>query len=85
MYEVIFTDGAERDLARLDRPLRRRILDRLEWLSQNADTINLEAMTGDLTGLYKFRIGNYRVLYDIDRNERIILVHVVRHRRDVYR
>ena len=85
MYEVILTDDAERDLARLDRPVRRRILDRLDWLSRNADTTSLEAMTGDLTGLYKFRVGNYRVLYDIDRNERIILVHVVRHRRDVYR
>ena len=49
------------------------------------DLIDLEALTGDLRGLYKLRVGDYRVLYEILHDQETIIVHIIGHRSDVYR
>ena len=40
---------------------------------------------GDLIGLYKFRIGDYRVIYEIVHDEKTIVIHAIGHRREIYR
>ena len=85
MYRVQFTDEAVRDLERLDPGVRRRILARLERLSGHAEEVQHQPLTGSLAGLYKLRVGDCRVLYDLLREERVILVHAIGHRRDIYR
>ncbi|MBM3334691.1 type II toxin-antitoxin system RelE/ParE family toxin [Candidatus Sumerlaeota bacterium] len=80
-----FTDGAEADLARLDKPIAQRVLKRLRWLAENFETITPETLTGQWQGVFKLRVGNYRVLYACDRAEQKITVHFVRHRREVYK
>ncbi len=49
--------AASQDLERLDKPAGRRIAQRIHWLAENLDAIRLEALTGDLAGLYKLRVG----------------------------
>jgi len=51
---------AARDLARLDKPEARRIVQRINWLASNLGTVKPEALSGDLTGFYKLRIGDFR-------------------------
>ena len=85
MYAVDFTPTAESDLARLDAPFAQRVLKRLRWLSENSEAIRPEPLTGKWQGVSKLRVGDYRVLYTYDRKERIIVVHFVRHRREVYK
>jgi mRNA interferase RelE/StbE len=55
MYRIRILDAAIRELARLDKPVGRRIVERIHWLAANLDEIKPEALTGDLTGLYKRR------------------------------
>ncbi len=43
--------------------MARRIVQRINWLAANWDAVRLEALTGDLAGLYKLRVGDYRVIY----------------------
>ena len=43
------------------------------------------ALTGDLAGLHKLRVGDYRVVYEVLHSEQTIIVHLVGHRRDIYR
>jgi len=79
-YGLRFGSGALRDLRRLDKLLRKRIIDRIE------------IMTGDLKGdvkkltdhspQYRLRIGDFRVLFDIE-NETIVIQRI-RNRREVY-
>jgi mRNA interferase RelE/StbE len=57
----------------------------VNWLAQNLETAKLEALTGDFAGLFKLRIGSYRVLYEILREEQIIVIHAIGHRREIYR
>lgn len=85
MYRIRILDAATRELARLDKPVGRRIVKRINWLAANLDNLKLEALTGDLSGLYKLRIGDYRVLYEILDDEQTIVIHQIGHRGEVYR
>ena len=85
MYHVELTADAERDLAQLDRQVAQRLFKRLEWLEANFTHITPEPLKGSLADLYKFRVGNYRVLYDIYPDDQVLLVHRVRHRSEVYK
>jgi mRNA interferase RelE/StbE len=85
VYAAEFLDQAKRDLRQLDTAVVGRIRNRLRWLCSNLDSTTPEALTGNLAGLFKLRAGDYRVLYEIIRSERKIIIHSVGHRRDVYR
>ena len=85
MYGIRILDAAARELTRLDRPIGHRVVERIHWLAANLDNIKPEALTGELAGLYKLRVGNYRVVYEILHNEQTIVIHLIGHRREVYR
>jgi mRNA interferase RelE/StbE len=85
VYYIRVLEEASRELARLDKPVGRRIAERISWLAANLDSIRPEALTGDLIGLYKLRVGDYRVIYEVIRNEKTIVIHAVGHRREIYR
>jgi mRNA interferase RelE/StbE len=85
MYSIRLLKTASKDLAKLDRDVAARIVDRLEWLSQNFSFTKLFPLKGDLAGLYKIREGSYRIIIEIRRSENTILVHAIGHRRDVYK
>ena len=85
MYHIRILDAAARELARLDKPVGRRVVRRVKWLAANLDNLNPQSLTGDLTGLYKLRVGDYRVLYEILQDEQTIVIHKIGQRREVYR
>ena len=85
MYSIRLVKSATKDLAKLDRDVAGRIVDRLEWLSQNLPSTRLLPLKGDLAGLYKIREGSYRIIFEIVRSENTIIVHVIGHHRDVYK
>lgn len=85
MYHVRILNAAARELARLDRPVGRRVVKRINWLAANLDDVRVEALTGDLADFYKLRVGDYRVLYEILESEHVIVIHHIGHRRDIYR
>ncbi len=84
-FEDVIRRLASQDLARLDKPIGRRIVQRINWLAANLDAIRLEALTGDLAGLYKLRVGHYRVIYEVLWDEETIVIHAIGHRREIYR
>lgn len=85
MYRVRILDSATRELAWLDKPIGRHIVERINWLAANVDEIRLEPLKGELTGLYKLRVGDYRVIYEILHEESTIVIHAIGHRREIYR
>ena len=84
-FRARLLDAAARDLARLDKPEARRIVRRINWLAANLGTVKPEALAGDLTGFYKLRVGDFRVIYETLDTEQILLVHSIGHRREIYR
>lgn len=85
MYRIRVLDAAVRDLERLDKLAARRIAERIRWLAANLDAVGLEALAGDLAGLYKLRVGDYRVIYEIIHEDQTIVIHMIGHRSDIYR
>jgi mRNA interferase RelE/StbE len=85
MVHIRILEEASRELARLDKPVGRRIAERINGLSEKLNDIRPEPLRGDLIGLYKLRIGDYRVIYEIIHNEKTIVIHAIGHRREIYR
>ena len=83
--QVELTPTAEDDLRRLDSAVARLMIAKLQWLAENVDTIRHETLTGTWKGVFKIRVGDYRVLYTREAPKRRIVVHFVRHRREVYK
>ncbi len=81
MYEIIFSDTARKQLKKLSFELQERILHSLERIR-----IRPEAFVKRLVGIsaYSFRVGDYRVILDIDNSKLFVLVLKVAHRKDVY-
>jgi len=85
-YRVEFRPEALRDLSGMDPPIVEFIFGRIRWLSEHFDDIMPEPLKGKAwRGVYKFRAGDYRALYAVNRDRRLLTVHAVGHRRDIYR
>ena len=84
-HEVALTPTAEADLRRLDSAVAHRVVVKLQWLAENAETVRPETLTGTWRGVFKLRVGDYRVLYTREATRQRIVVHFVRHRREVYK
>lgn len=85
MYTLRVLESAARDLASLDKSIVRRVVLRLNWMAENFDSIRHIPLSGELSDMYKFRVGDYRVLYQVIENEKLIVIHAIGHRRDIYR
>ena len=83
MVKIEWTEGATKDLEKLDRPIARRILRRLTWVSKNFDSIVPEPLAGELKGTFKLRIGDWRAVYTMEG--KTIVIQSIAHRSDIYR
>lgn len=86
-WTVEISDVAEKQLHRLDRQVRKRILD---WLDDRIEGCKDprhfgEALRGDLSGLWRYRVGDYRIICQIHDDRLVVLALAVGHRREVYR
>ncbi|MDP3762727.1 MAG: type II toxin-antitoxin system RelE/ParE family toxin [bacterium] len=84
-WRVEFRGKAEDDLVKLERPLRRRIIDRLEWLAENFEEITPLPLGGEWKGFFKFRAGDWRIIYTIESEEKIIAVRYIDNRDKIYK
>ena len=75
--------SAAKELARIDKPQRMRIIEAIDRLPDNPR--GGKVLKGELSGLRRMRVGDYRVVYEIHEQQVLILVVRVAHRRDVYR
>lgn len=75
-----------RALRKLDKPAARRIRDALKEISDLDDPRSRgKALTGDMAGFWRYRVGDYRVICSIEDGALIVLVVDVGHRKDIYR
>ena len=86
VYQVILTPEAQSDLRRIASTIRTRLLDKLEWMGENAELIQHQAMQGDeWKGCFKYRVGDYRIIYRMEHPITKLIVLKVGHRREVYK
>ena len=81
-YEIIFSDKAFQQLKKLDRPVQERIIATLERIRIRPEA-HVTRLVGDPG--YRLRVGEYRVILDIDKGRLLILVLKVGHRKRIYK
>jgi mRNA interferase RelE/StbE len=87
MWRVEINEVAEKAPLKLDKPVRERIFAFLHGRvepSQDATAL-AEPLKGEFHGLWRFRIGDYRVVCDIQKTIQVVAVVQVGHRGDIYR
>ena len=82
-YSTRIKRSAARDLARLPRRDLERIVHAIDRLGDNP--LAGSPLKGDLRGLRRVRVGDYRVVYEVLDGDLVVLVVLVAHRREVYR
>ncbi|GAA4745113.1 type II toxin-antitoxin system RelE/ParE family toxin [Gordonia alkaliphila] len=83
-YRITYVASAAKALRKLDKQTARRILQAIEKLADDPrppGCITLQGGHGEL----RIRVGDHRVVYDVEDDELIVLVLRLGHRRDVYR
>lgn len=86
-YEVRLGKGAQKDIKKMDQNDARIIM---SWISKNL--VNCEdpyahgkALTGNLKGKWRYRVGNYRLISNIDDEKVVILILEAGHRKEIYK
>lgn len=84
MYQVEILSAARRQIKKLPRTVQSQILDRIEDLQVEPRPVGVVKLEGE-EGLYRVRVGDYRIVYAIDDEQIYIFIVKVAHRREVYR
>ena len=87
MYRIRTTPTFDKDIKKLDRQVAKRIIKKIEWIISQSKipTSLIRYLPKDLEGLQKYRIGDWRILFWIDRKKKEIILYEVRHRKDIYK
>lgn len=86
-WHLAFSKRADKQLAKMDAGVRRIVV---SWLMKNIEgcenpRVHGKGLTGNHSGEWRYRIGDYRVLCEIKDNELIVLALEIGHRRSVYK
>lgn len=81
LYEVIFSQKAKKQLFKLEKVIQERIITALERIRIRPEDY-ITKLVGDPG--YKLRVGDYRVIIDIDKGNLLVLVIKIGHRRNIY-
>ena len=85
MYKVQFSKQAGKDLRNFPMTVIKRVIIASEGLAKNPQPIGCKKLRGTKENLYRIRVGDYRIIYVIEKSIRIVTVRNVRHRKDVYK
>ncbi|MEI6640126.1 MAG: type II toxin-antitoxin system RelE/ParE family toxin [Chlorobium sp.] len=84
-WKIEITGEAEKELSRIDKPAAKRIIRYLrERVSVEPRSLG-KSLRGDLSGLWRYRVGDYRVICELYDEKVSVLVIRIGHRKDVYR
>ena len=84
-WTLRFSPDAERELKKLDNSVCNLAIDRATWLVEHFDSVTPLPLHAEWSGYYKWRAGDYRIVYTINYNARVLYIEHVRHRSFVYK
>ena len=83
-YKLLYKKSAVKSIQKLPPEIRKRLKIKLEWfVGQNEPLYFAEPLSKPADAQYRFRLGHYRILFDVEVSNLVILY--VQHRREVYR
>ncbi|HAZ28667.1 MAG TPA: hypothetical protein DCY48_02730 [Candidatus Magasanikbacteria bacterium] len=86
VYELRLTPGAGKQLYRLQKEEQKRIIAKLEWFVSQTNPLIFARKIHDVeAGDYRFRVGDYHIIFVVEKNGELFTVTSIGHRRDIYR
>ena len=87
MYRLVYESKAQKQLKKLDGATRRKII---SWMTKNVDNSSnpyqhAKLLKGNLSGYCRHRVGDYRIICDIQDDKLVVLAVDIAHRREVYK
>lgn len=84
-WRLIFDNTADHQFVKLDKPVQKRILTFFEKILKTPNPKNAAVqMSGNMRSLWRYRVGNYRIICHFEDDEFIILALKIGHRREIY-
>ncbi|MDP2599543.1 MAG: type II toxin-antitoxin system RelE/ParE family toxin [Deltaproteobacteria bacterium] len=85
-YKIEFVKSAAKEFKKLPRAVQNKVTEALFFLAQNpfSDLLKIKKLRG-ADALYRLRVGEYRIVYEVRQHVLIIVVIKIGHRKDVYR
>jgi mRNA interferase RelE/StbE len=81
---MVFAGSSKKDIGKLDRVTRQRIAKKLQYfLEQEDPLVYARQLVHSNIGSYRFRVGHYRIVFDVDGNTLQVLS--IKHRKDAYK
>jgi len=84
-YKIVFKASAEKDLRKLPKTAILSILSAINALAVNPYPNGTKKLKGIATPSFRIRIGNYRVIYQVNDNELIVHIVEIGHRKEIYK
>lgn len=84
-YRIAYRPEVVADLAKVEKTTAQRIFDKTKWLASNVENLRHEPASPDLPGLSKYAVGEWRILYSIDRDEHLLDVHMIVNQKELCR
>ena len=81
-YRLLYLPGVEKDLRALPEIVVTRVRNAVERLLERPQIG--KRLTGELARLWSYRVGDYRIVYDIRKGELVVLIIAIGHRRAIY-
>jgi mRNA interferase RelE/StbE len=83
---LLYTDSAIKDLDGIDKNISKRITQKIGLYTRHNPLLNATSLKGNLSGLYRYRIGDYRAIFKYEE-DKLIIVNIIsiKHRKDAYR
>ena len=82
MYELIYSPSVLKQLGKLEHNIKQRMVVALERLRIRPESCNIKKLVGMLG--YRFRVGDYRVIFDMEKDKLVILILKIGHRKNIY-
>ena len=83
-YDIVWKHSAEKDLRKIDGSQIPKIIKAVELLSKNPVPPGVKKLVGSERA-FRIRVGDYRVIYQFDIKEKLVIIEHVRHRKEAYR
>ena len=83
-YRLEFTPGADRQFRKLPKDIQARLAPHIDALAQNPRPSGIKKLEGE-ENVYRLRVGDYRIVYEVREKVLLVLVVKVGHRREIYR
>ena len=84
-FRIAYLPSVLADLLAIEKGMAQRLFDKTKWLASNVENLRHDPLAPDFPGMAQYAVGNWRILYSIDREDHVVDIHRIGARGELYR